>query len=48
MIVIRFGAASRTVTFTEKDNLTVQRNTLTRKQDDTLIRLVKFLTFGDK
>lgn len=44
MIIIRYGATSRTVT-TKGD--TVQRNTLTRSQDDMLIRLVKFLTFGD-
>lgn len=45
MIVIRYGATSRTVTVKGE---TVQRNTLTRKQDDTLIRLVKFLTFGER
>lgn len=45
MIVIRYGATSRTVTVRGE---TVQRNALTRGQDDKLIRLVKFLTFGDR
>lgn len=43
MIVIRYGANSRTVT---AKGDTVQRNDLTKAQDDKLIRLVKFLTFG--
>lgn len=43
MITIRFGACSRTVTVKGQ---TQQRNVLTKAQDDTLIRLVKFLTFG--
>lgn len=43
MITIRFGATSRTVTVKGE---TVQRNGLTKGQDDKLIRLVKFLTFG--
>jgi hypothetical protein len=43
MITLRFGAASRTATI---KGVTVQRNDLTKSQDDKLIRLVKFLTFG--
>lgn len=43
MITIRYGAASRLVTIKGD---TVERNTLTRAQDDKLIRLVKFLTFN--
>jgi hypothetical protein len=44
MITLRFGAGSRTVTVKGE---TVQRNALTKSQDDKLIRLIKFLTFGD-
>lgn len=47
MIILRFGAGSRTVTFVDK-GVFVQRNELSKSQDDKLIRLVKFLTFGDR
>lgn len=45
MIRIHFGACSRTVT---AKGQTVQRNELSKSQDDKLIRLVKFLTFGSR
>lgn len=45
MIIIYYGAASRTVT---AKGQTVQRNDLTKSQDDKLIRLVKFLACGDR
>jgi len=44
MITIRFQAGRRLVTVKGE---TLDRNTLTKGQDDKLIRLVKFLTFGD-
>jgi hypothetical protein len=47
MIVIRYGAMSRTVTFTH-NGAVASRNELTKREDDALIRLVKFLTFGDR
>lgn len=45
MIVIRYGATKRTVTFTH-NGAVASRNELTKAEDDRLIRLVKFLTFG--
>lgn len=44
MIVVRYGAGTRTVT---AKGSTQERNVLTKAQDDMLIRLVKFLVFGD-
>ena len=42
MITVRYGAASRRVTI---KGTTVDRNDLSKKQDDKLIRLVKFMLF---
>lgn len=44
MIVLRYTASGRTVTVKGE---TVQRNGLSKGQDDKLIRLVKFLLLGD-
>lgn len=44
MVTIRYGATSRLVTIKGD---TLNRNDLTKQQDDKLIRLVKFLTFGE-
>lgn len=42
MITVRYSAGSRVVTIKGES---LDRNSLTKQQDDKLIRLVKFLAF---
>lgn len=45
MIILRYGAGSRTATIKGE---TWERNGTSKSTDDKLIRLVKFLMFGDR